>query len=140
MRPWKVIGLSVCFVACVWGLVAGIWGLGVATAGIYGRGEARKQIQSADFRIAAYNHFYNQYSSIKSLEGQIGELAKQLDVLEAGTRDYSYALTNLTGVKNLRHQAIQQYNADARKSYTEGQFRASDLPYQIEDTNYPGGS
>ena len=121
----------------IWLAVAGIWGLGVATAGIYGRGEAYKQIQSADFRIAAYEKFFNQYASIKTLEGQIDELTAQLALLEPGTRSYDLTLSSLTGTKGLRHSAIQQYNADARKDWTEGQFRDNDLPYQIPDTPYP---
>ena len=122
----------------VWLLVASlVWGFGVATAGLYGRGEARKQIQSADFRIAAYDSFFNQYGSIKALEGQIDELTAMLEKLNLGTRDYGYTLSALTGTKGLRHTAIQKYNADARKSWTVGQFRDANLPYQILDTEYP---
>lgn len=137
MKIWQGIVLAVIGIVLVWGLVAGIWGLGVATAGLYGRGEAHKVINSADFRIAAYEHFFNQYASIKSLEGQIDELTATLALMEPGTREYNYTLTSLTGAKALRHTAIQQYNADAMKDWTEGQFRDNDLPYQIPDTQYP---
>lgn len=137
----KAIILSV---TAIFGLIAlwliigsAIWGFGVATAGIFGRGEAEKRIQSAEFRIQAYDRFFNQYASIKSLEGQIDELTAQLATLSPGTRDYSYVSSSLVGVKGLRHTAIQQYNADARKEYTEGQFRDNSLPYQIPDTQYP---
>lgn len=118
-------------------LASAIWGFGVATAGLYGRGEARKQIQSADFRITAYDYFFNQYASIKALEGQIDELTATLNSLQPGTRDYTYTLSALTGTKGLRHVAIQKYNADARKEWTIGQFRDAGLPYQIADTEYP---
>lgn len=127
--------LGVCLV--IWFLVGAIWGFGVATAGIYGRGEAHKQIKSADFRIAAYDKFFNQYASVKALEGQIDELTATLATMEPGTREYTYTQSALTGVKGLRHTAIQQYNADAMKNWTEGQFRDNDLPYQIPDTAYP---
>lgn len=137
MKVSKIIGLGLLGVALVWLLIAAIWGLGVATAGIYGRGEAEKRLESAQFRIVAYDHFFNQYASIKSLEGQIDELTAQLAGLTPGTRDYTYVSSSLAGVKGLRHTAIQQYNADARKSYTEGQFRDASLPYQIPDTPYP---
>lgn len=137
MKPWQIALTIVVSIAAIWGMIAGIWGLGVATAGIYGRGEAHKVINSSDFRIAAYDHFFNQYASIKSLESQIDELTATLALLEQGTREYNYTLTSLTGVKNLRHQAIQQYNADAMKDWTEGQFRDAQLPYQIADTDYP---
>ncbi len=138
---WKAFmwcAIVVVAIVGAWLIIASaIWGLGVATAGLYGRGEAQKQIQSAEFRIEAYQYFYNQYASIKSLEGKIDELTAQLEKLEPGTRDYNYTLSSLTGVKGLRHEAIQKYNADAQKSYTEGQFRDKSLPYQIPDTTYP---
>ena len=118
-------------------IASAVWGLRVATAGIYGRGQAHIQIQSADFRIAAYDHFFNQYASIKGLEGQIDELTNQLSQVTPRTREYNYTLSSLTGTKGLRHRAIQDYNADAQKSWTEGQFRDNDLPYQIPDTEYP---
>ncbi len=133
----KVVGITIAVLIVAWLIIAAFWGLGVATAGLYGRGEAHKQIQSADFRLAAYNHFFNLYASIKSLEGKIDELTAQLEQFEPGTRDYSYTLSALTGVKGLRHEAIQQYNADAAKDYTIGQFRAVGLPYYIPDTEYP---
>lgn len=118
-------------------LASAIWGFGVATAGIYGRGEARKQIQSAEFRIEAYQHFFNMCGSIQGLEGQIDELTAVLDTYEPGSREHNHYLNSLVGVKGARHQAIAKYNQDAFKDYTEGQFRDRDLPYQIPDTNYP---
>lgn len=93
----------------VWFILASvIWGFGVATAGIYGRGEAQKKIQSADFRIEAYQRFFNQYASIKSLEGRIDELTNQLNQLEKGTREYNYTLSSLVGVKDL---GMRQYKS-----------------------------
>lgn len=135
----KIVAIVLAVIAGIWLIVAAIWGLGVATAGIYGRGEAQKQIQSSEFRIESYQYFFNQYASIKSLEGKIDELTAQLQQLQPGTREYNYTLSSLTGVKGLRHEAIQKYNADARKEYTEGQFRDKSLPYQIPDTPYPEG-
>lgn len=133
----KVV-LGLLGIIALWLVVASaLWGFGVATGGIYGRGEAYKKIQSAEFRIEAYQRFFNQYASIKGLEGKIDELTAQLGQLEKGTRDYNYVLSSLAGVKGLRHEAIQKYNADAQKNYTEGQFRDKDLPYQILDTEYP---
>jgi len=134
---WKYIGAGIGVILLIWVLVIAIWGFGVATAGIYGKGEAHKEIQSSDFRIAAYEHFFNQYASIKSLEGQIDELTIQLNDMEKGSRAYNIVYSSLTGTKGLRHTAIQQYNADASKDWTAGQFRDNNLPYQIPDTTYP---
>lgn len=133
----RIISITLVSMFMVWLVVIGIWGFGVATAGLYGKGEAMKQVQSAEFRLEAYNYFYNQCASIQSLEGRIDELTAQLNQFQSGTREYYYTVASLTGTKSLRHEAIATYNADARKEYTEGQFRDSDLPYQIPDNGYP---
>jgi hypothetical protein len=136
---WTI--LAVVLLVGLWlGVASAIWGFGVATAGIYGRGEARKQIQSAPFRIEAYQYFFNQCASIQGMEGKIDALVSQLSQLEPGTRDYSYTLSSLTGVKGLRSEAIAKYNQDALKEYTEGQFRDSDLPYQLPNSEYPSSN
>jgi len=135
---FSIFGL-VSAIALYIAIASAVWGFGVATAGIFGRGEARKQIQSAEFRIEAYQHFFNLCASIQGNEGQIDELTQQLDQFERGSREYNITSVSLTGVKGARHQAIAKYNQDAFKEYTEGQFRDRDLPYQIPDTNYPKG-
>lgn len=135
-HPWRFIFLVIALLGILWGLAIGVWGFSVATAGIYGRGEAHKQINSAEFRIQAYEHFFEACSSIQGLEGSIDELTAQLD----GTTDQrmrNIVASSLAGVKSARHQAIADYNADARKNYTEGQFRDNDLPFRIVDSNYP---
>lgn len=133
---WSIVGLI--GVIALWlAIASAIWGFGVATAGIFGRGEAHKEIQSADFRIQAYQTFFNQCSSIQGLEGQIDELTATLEYYDRGSHEYNITVTSLGGVKGLRHQAIAKYNQDALKNWTEGQFRDADLPHQIPDTNYP---
>ena len=126
---WSVVALIV--IGFAW------WGASVLLSGPIGVGEMHKQIQSAEYRREAYEYFYNQQASIKTLEGQIDVFVDQLKDLEKGTREYNMTLTNLAGVKGLRHKAIQDYNAAARKIKTSGQFLANDLPYQIPDTEYP---
>lgn len=138
---WQIIkwsGGGILLILLLWmGIASAIWGFRVATAGIYGAGEARREIQSAPFRIGAYQTFFNQCASIQGLEGQIDEITVQLEVLESGTRSYDLTLSSLTGTKGLRHRAVAQYNQDALKDYTQGQFRDADLPYQLVDSNYP---
>lgn len=120
-------------------LMIALWGFGVFTAGIKGQGEAYKEIQSKEFRLEAYNYFFDQYHSILALEGQIDVNISMLNDIEEGTKDYSRIRTNVAALQSLRHQAIQSYNAQASKDYTVGQFRDYNLPYQIEDTEYPEG-
>ena len=137
-RTLLAIVAIVVFAAGMWlAFASAVWGFRVATAGIYGRGQAQIRIQSAEFRIEAYQYFYNQLGSITALEGKIDELTFQLRQLEPGTRAYIYTLSSLTGTKGLRRGAIAKYNMDAQKEYTEGQFRDKSLPYQIPNTEYP---
>jgi hypothetical protein len=140
---WKVIGvtlLSITGVLVAWVIFASaIWGFGVATAGIYGRGEARKIIQSAEFRIPAYNHFFDSCAAIQGLEAGIDAQLAELPQAET-TKDRSRIQANIAGLTAQRQRSIAQYNADARKDYTVGQFRDSGLPYQLEASPYPEGS
>ena len=137
-KTTKLAVLSVVGSLAVLLLVASaIWGFGVLTAPIFGKGEAYKEIQSSDFRIQAYQTFFNQCASIQGLEGQIDELVVALGYYERGSREYNITVTSIAGVKGARHQAIAKYNQDALKNWTEGQFRDNNLPYQISDTNYP---
>lgn len=132
-----IVGILLFAFVLTWAFAGLNFALRVATAGIYGRGEAHIQIQSAPFRLEAYQSFFDQCASIQGLEGQIDELTAQLAQLEPGTRAYNYTLASLTGTKGLRHNAIAKYNQDALKDYTEGQFRDRDLPYQLTDNEYP---
>lgn len=121
----------------VFALVAGIWGLRVATAGIYGRGEAHRQVQSAPSRIAAYNHFFDLCVSIQNAEAQIDAQQEALATAEDHV-DKSRMTQNIAALKATRAAGINQYNADAAKDYTIGQFKDSDLPYYIAPTAYEG--
>jgi hypothetical protein len=113
-----------------------VWGFTVATAELRGRGDAHVQLNSASYRIAAYDHFFEQCSSIQGTEGSIDALIAQLAEAKS-QRTKDLVNSSLAGAKAIRLQAINDYNADARKNYTEGQFRDSDLPYYIEPSNYP---
>lgn len=135
-HPMHFVFTIVAVLALIWGLSIAVWGFEVATAGIYGRGEAHKQLNSAGFRIQSYNHFFEACSGIQGLEGSIDAISAQLNGT-TNERDRNIVFASLTGVKAARHQAIADYNADARKNYTEGQFRDNDLPFRIPDTDYP---
>lgn len=135
--PWRVVRWVGGIFAVLFALSIALWVFGVWTAPWYGRGEAHKTINSAPYRISAYDHFFEMCGSIQGLEGQIDELTIQANDATLADRTHDLAVTSLTGVKAARHQAIAKYNADARRDYTIGQFRDSDLPYQIHDSNYP---
>lgn len=120
-------------------LLAGLgWAIRYYTAPIEGKVGAQEQIQSAPHRIAAYNHFFDLCAGVRTDEVS---LDAQLEQLQVTTDEFQRARvqTNITGLKGHRAGLIEEYNANARKDYTEGQFRDSDLPYQLPTTAWEKG-
>ena len=96
-------------------------------------GEKKQVIKTNDvnYRIPAYDHFFNLCASIQAREDQIDNM----QLLDDNDPTKS---TNIVGLQNLRQSDIRQYNADATKEGTLGQFRASNLPYYIDPAAYTG--
>lgn len=137
----EAFGAIGCAVAAVLGivvLVVGGYAVKYYTADVRGRIDANETIKSGDSRIANYNHFFNLCASVQTNEAQLDALSDQLRAQTPGTPDYNRVLTNITGVRAARAGAINQYNADASKSYTQGQFLSSKLPYQLPTAEYSG--
>jgi len=122
-----VVGGFVVLFLVVWGIILASFGMRVATAGLFGAGEARIRTQSADFRLAAYNHFFDLCAAIQGHEGQLDALYDELGLFGPATKDYGNTVKSITGVQGIRAQSIARYNQDALK-WTVGQFRDSDLP------------
>lgn len=137
----KIIGIAIAALVVALLVTVLAWGIafgwGWITAGPTGQLEARQDILSGDTRIAAYNHFHNLCASIQGNEGQIDELEATLETISDDGRDR--ILVSIAGVRGARHQAIAQYNADAAKDYTIGQFLDLDLPRTLVDHEYPEG-
>lgn len=124
-------------IALVFLIVAIGWGWSWVTSPTAGKVEARKTINSGPFRISAYQHFFNLCSSIQGLEGTLDAQERLLVGATGDERDRIRA--NIAGIEGARAQAIAQYNAEARESYTIGQFRSKQLPYQIPTDPYSKG-
>lgn len=108
------------------------------TAPAKGKLDAREQIHSGGNRIQAYDHFFNLCAAVQTDEVA---LDAQLDQLAGASSDdeRDRIRANIAGVTADRAGAINEYNADARKDYTVGQFRASKLPYDLPTTSYTKG-
>lgn len=106
-----------------------LWGVGWVAAPWQGKLQARQQIQSGNFRIQAYNQFFDKCASVTTLDQALKQTlaSEKTDTGSDLTRDR----INFTAQLNDRNDAANTYNADARKSYTLGQFKASSLPYTI---------
>lgn len=131
---YGVLALVVTF-AVVWAIILATQGMRYATAGLFGRIEAEVQIESAGSRIANYEHFFNLCVSVQKAEAG---LDAQHDALEGAetVRERERIRANIAGLQVARLGGIQQYNADARKDYTKGRFRDSDLPWDLPETEY----
>lgn len=98
--------------------------------------EAEETIQGGSNRIAAYNKFFDLCASAQAKEAQIDGQMAILDTMSDD--DKSRVMTNIAALEGARLRDIRTYNSDARKSYTAGQFRSSDLPYQLPTNRYEG--
>lgn len=124
---FRITGAAVGAIIVVLLLVVGLWALTVAWAPWKGAGEQRKQIQgSADYRIAAYDRFYDLCGSIQALEDQLETMRADRSLPK------DQRATNVLALTNQRFSLIRQYNADASKADTRANFLASDLPFSID--------
>lgn len=116
-------------------ILAAVYGGGLMqrmTADFRGETGQIEQTQAdADYRISAYDQFYDKCAGIQTLESKITNLSDELEETEDEQRK-SVLNTSITASKNKRAELINDYNADARKEATRGQFKASDLPYEID--------
>lgn len=87
---------------------------------------------NSNYRIAAYDHFYDLCGSVQSIESKIGNMQDELEGADSAQRE-TVLNTSITASKNKRAELITSYNADARKEATQGQFKASDLPFELSE-------
>lgn len=120
------VGGILAFTAIVWGIS---FAAGWVTAPWSGKLQARQQINSGDFRIQAYNHFFDLCASVQTLDEALNQTAVA-EKTDTGS-DLSRDQINFTAQLNSRNDAANQYNADSHKGYTVGQFKAASLPYQL---------
>lgn len=121
------ITLAVVFVLA---LSAGIWALKVGTSDVKGQGDAQRTKNAAGNRIAAQEGFEQLYADIKAADIRVGVMA----AAKASDPADVVAKTNYTGAQNHCIQLRADYDAKARK-FTQGEFRAADLPYSIDQTD-----
>ncbi|GEM_PF-6867180 len=135
---WRGVGIGIGIAAAIVLLPFAGWAWRYYTAPIKGVVGAQEQIQSASHRIVAYNHFFDLCAGVRadevSLDAQNEQLQTTTDAFQR-TR----VQTNITGLTGHRAGLIEEYNANARKDYTEGMFRDSDLPYQLPATAWEKG-
>ena len=123
---WTLLVLALIAVAVVGG-----WAIRYYTAPIRGTVGAYEQIQSAPMRITAYNHFFDLRAAVQGYDGQLEAMRKSLEE-NPSKKEKERIVATIAGIEGARARAVAQYNADAQKDYTIGQFRDANLPYQIK--------
>lgn len=131
---FKLFGLSVAWLLGIIALVvlagAIFFGIRWVMAEPSGKLQARESIQSGPNRIAAYNLFFDRCAAVQTDEATIKALKGELSTGPSESRRDQINAT-LVALVGSRAEKINQYNADARKDYTIGQFRSSGLPFQL---------
>lgn len=104
------------------------------TAPWRGEVDKREKVEgSGDFRIAAYDHFHDLCAQVQSDEASIRNLRRELTSEPKPSEERAIQIrASITALENNRAANINQYNADAAKKYTIGQFRSSGLPYRLD--------
>lgn len=129
-RMQIVIGV-VCTLAVVVAVFFAVNLFSQQTAGFRGETSKRNQVEAnGSYRIAAYDDFYNLCAGVQSAEASIRNL--QTEAKDATPQRKAQIGASITALRNSRAEDINQYNANARKSYTAGQFRSSDLPFHLD--------
>jgi len=132
MKPVTgVIAFIVIIAVLLAAVVYGLGGFQRLTAGFRGEtSQIEKTKADGDYRIAAYDEFFSKCSAIQAAEDSI---ANQIAEREYASPERKHQIdANVTATRNQRAQLIREYNADATREATAGQFRDSNLPYQID--------
>lgn len=111
-------------------LIGGGLGLRYVLAEPTGQVEAREKTQSGSNRIAQYERFYDLCSSAKTAQDQITNLEQERDAGVSESRE-SQITSSITALRGKRDETVNKYNSLAARDYTAGQFRDSNLPYEL---------
>lgn len=135
MSRWKVILLGITALVLVIAVPTGIWyatqETKKATANYRGDVALKENTRAnADFRRQAYDHFFDICAQVQTKETAIKTLLPRWHT-ETDQTTKARVADNIAANQITRADLINQYNVDAKKSWTVGQFQSSDLPYQL---------
>lgn len=125
-RFWAVVAAVGAVVLIIVVALMAVLGVGVfqrSTANFRGRTSAIEKTRgNGDYRVAQYDWFFSQCAAVQAQEDRITIFTSDTSPIGAA---------NLRAVEANRASLIRDYNARAEATGTSGQFRASDLPFQI---------
>lgn len=106
--------------------------MSIITAPFRGEVEKNERIEAdGDYRIAAYDQFYDMCTDAQSLQGQIENQEGQI----ASTSDPEVKERLQMGKLGMEQQlesVVNKYNNQSQQDYTKGQFKDSNLPYELD--------
>ncbi len=110
-------------------------------APIKGETEVIEYRHSAENRIAKYNEFFSLCESVQTMEARIDVFTSDVELYseDITSRAFTNAKTNLNAVTIGREDAVNEYNQDALRDYTGGEFRDLDLPHPLSNGYIAGG-
>lgn len=111
-------------------LFGGVTAFRYFTADARGAVDANEKIKSGDNRIAEYDRFFDLCSAALTTQDQIDNLEDEKKTAEEPR--LSQLTSSITALKGKLSENVNDYNSAASRDYTSGQFRDSDLPYQLD--------
>ncbi len=128
----KVVGVVVAVIVLLVGLFYLSGAISIFTAPFRGEVDKNEKVEAdGDYRIAAYDEFYKLCSSVQSKNDQINILQLEMNTTTDETRK-AQLQSAITAQQNTKAELVNEYNSKAAGEYTKGQFRDSDLPYEID--------
>lgn len=131
LTAWALVIGGLLVAASIW-----LFGWGFfqrETADFRGQTDVIEQVSAdADYRIGAYEEFYDRCWAVVELEAQIVLAEEALAASTPDSWDHTQLSRNLTALQNQRIDLITSYNADAAKEDTAANFLASDLPAKLD--------
>lgn len=103
-----------------------IWGIGVATSGVKGQGDAIKINNSAENWTKKQAFFEDKYQAVKVADQKIALFAQ---VVAKNPKDRT-AQDNLTGITSQCMNYVAEYNAESRKFLSQD-WKSVDLPIEL---------
>lgn len=112
------------------------------TAPVLGRIEVQVQTHTAEYMMTAYNYFFDLKGVINGNKQSVCNVKETLTAICDQDEKDRLQIT-IAGIKNQIARDVQQYNADAAKEWTVGQFRDWSIPAsmstEIDCDNYSQG-
>lgn len=133
---WVIGGAALVLVVTLTIAAMAIFGVGWfqrSTADFRGETAALEDILAdPNRRISAYEHFFDLCASVQGHEVTIRALEVELEDPATTDKRAEQIRGAVTANQAARDSKILEYNVDASRDYTIGQFRDADLPHKLD--------